>query len=93
MKKTIIHSILMRRDELTLEEANEEIENAIENFIYDSEDEEDAFSQMMLAEEALLNDLGLEPDYVMEFLELAEQFRAKKNAEKKEILKDYETEL
>lgn len=59
-----IISILMERDELTEEEAREQVEDAVE-VINDILDNGGSYEE---AEDVLLGDLGLEMDYIFDLL-------------------------
>ena len=55
---TELHSVLMRRDGMTAEEADEMIQEAMERVLEDGENPEDI----------LHDEFGLEPDYVFDLL-------------------------
>jgi len=55
---TELHGVLMRRDGMTAEEADEMIQEAMERVLEDGEDPEDI----------LHDEFGLEPDYVFDLL-------------------------
>ena len=55
---TELHRVLMRRDGMTAEEADEMIQEARRAVLEDGEDPEDA----------LHDEFGLEPDYVLDLL-------------------------
>ena len=55
---TGLHRVLMRRDKMSAEEADEQIREARERVLEDGEDPEDI----------LHDEFGLEPDYVFDLL-------------------------
>lgn len=68
---------LIKRDEYDREEATAEVDNAIENALIDSADygDDEMFAEMASYEDALLNYLGLEPDYIMQFIDAIEEYK------------------
>lgn len=55
--------ILMKRDSISLEEAIEQVESCAEGILEAIESGEDP-------EEVILNELGLEPDYIFDIIDL-----------------------
>lgn len=68
MTKKDIIKILMKRDDLTKEEATD-IVNETQDLINEVVESEDAWEAMIDVENILADQLGLEPDYMMAFID------------------------
>ena len=64
--------ILMKRDGLSLEDAIAEVE-AVATEFYENVDDQEPYEFYDSLEDSILEDLGLEPDYVLDVLAILDQ--------------------